>query len=456
VTSLSPTPVSADDRAAQLRRQIDYCLTSPFYRQAFEEHSIDPGRIRTAEDVRTLPVLVTPDIHRKAQEASLAAEGHPFGTFLCAPLEDVVSVSSTSGTTGLPTFYGFTRRDVEITDLLWQRAAAFIGIRPGDSVLQGFGLSMYLAGIPLVRALERMAARPVPVGAEAGAEKLLRMLRLVRPRVLACTPSYAEHLLERVPDVLGCDARDLGVDIVLCAGEPGAGLPEVRAKLEAGWGARVHDVLGGAHGIINASCDAAEYQGMHVLGGDYSISTHLVDPVTKEPLDLVDGVIGERVKTAIEWNAQPPLRYSVGDTYQLLSAGCPCGRPGPRVKVLGRVDDLLIVKGVKVYPAAVKDLVNAFVPRATGEMRIVVDGPPPRVSPPLRLRVEYAVDLPGPDQEELRRGIEKAMHERLTIRPRVELVPAGTLPRSSHKSQLIERQAAAAVDGARTEKGAPT
>jgi len=440
-------------QAERLRRQVDYCLTSPFYRRAFEEHSIDPGRIRTAEDVRTLPVLVTPDIHRRQQEASLAADGHPFGTFLCAPVAEVVAVSSTSGTTGLPTFYGFTARDVAITDLLWQRAAAFIGIRPGDCVLQGFGLSMYLAGIPLVRALERMGARPVPVGAEAGAEKLLRMLRLVRPRVLACTPSYAEHLLERVPDLLGCDARDLGVEIILCAGEPGAGLPEVRAKLEQGWGACVFDVLGGAHGIINASCDADEYQGMHVLGGDFSISTHLVDPVSKQPLDIVDGVIGERVKTAIEWQAQPPLRYSVGDTYQVLTGDCPCGQPGPRVKVLGRVDDLLIVKGVKVYPAAVKDLVNAFVPRATGEMRILLDGPPPRVTPPLRLRVEYAADLPPGEYDGLRAGIARAMHERLTIRPEIELVPAGTLPRSSHKSQLLERLPAAAAAESGSKEG---
>ncbi len=195
-------------------------------------------------------------------------------------------------------------------------------------MLQGFGLSMYLAGLPLVRALERMGARPVPIGAEAGAEKLLRMARLVRPRVLACTPSYAEYLLERVPDILGISPRDLGIEIIICAGEPGAGLPEVRRKLQDGWGAKVYDMLGGAHGIMMASCDHAEYQGMHVLGNDYSVSTHLVDPTSGEPLDIVDGVSGERVKTSIEWEAQPPLRYSVGDIYQVFTDPCPCGRAG--------------------------------------------------------------------------------------------------------------------------------
>jgi phenylacetate-CoA ligase len=439
--SISSSEIPSQDSEQtqeRLRRQIAYCLRTPFYRDLFEEHSIDPGKIRTLEDVRQMPVLVTPDIHRQAQESSIERDGHPFGTFLAAPLQDVVSVNSTSGTTGLPTFYAFTAHDVAVTDKLWQRALNFVGVRPGDCVLQGFGLSMYLAGLPLVRALERMGARPVPIGAEAGAEKLLRMARLVKPRVLACTPSYAEHLLERVPDVLGISARDLGIEIIICAGEPGAGLPEVRRKLQDGWGAQVYDILGGAHGIMNASCDYPEYQGMHVLGDDFSVSTHLVDPISRDPLDIVDGVIGERVKTSIEWEAQPPLRYSVGDTYQILTDDCPCGRPGLRVKVLGRVDDLLIVKGVKIYPAAVKNLINGFVPEATGEIRILLEQQPPRVVPPLRLRVEYRDGLDEAAQEGLRTKIVQAMHNRLTIRPEVELVPAGTLPRTEKKQQLIE------------------
>jgi phenylacetate-CoA ligase len=429
-----------DDEATQqrLRRQIAYCLKTPFYRELFERHSIDPTKIRTLDDVRNMPVLVTPEIHRQAQEASVDRDGHPFGTYLAAPVEDVISVSSTSGTTGTPTLYAFTAHDVAVTDKLWQRALRFVGVEPGDCVLQGFGLSMYLAGLPLVRALERMGARPVPIGAEAGAEKLLRMARMVRPRVLACTPSYAEHLLERVPEVLGMSARDLGIEIIICAGEPGAGLPEVRRKLQEGWGAQVYDMLGGAHGIMMSSCDHAEYQGMHVLGNDYSVSTHLVDPTSGDPLDITDGISGERVKTSIEWEAQPPLRYSVGDIYQVFTDPCPCGRAGDRVKVLGRVDDLLIVKGVKIYPAAVKNLVNGFVPEATGEMRIVLSQKPPRVVPPLRLRVEYRAGLDQAGQEGLRDQIVQAMHSRLTIRPEVELVPAGTLPRTEKKQQLIE------------------
>jgi len=255
-----------------------------------------------------------------------------------------------------------------------------------------------------------------------------------------CTPAYAEYLIEVAPKVLGCEVGDLGIEIICCAGEPGAGLPEVRRKIQEAYGARLYDMLGGAHGILNISCDAPEYQGMHVVGEDFSVSYDLVDPETKEPIPLEDGAIGERVKTALEWEAQPPIRYSVGDIYQVFTTPCPCGRPGPRIKVLGRVDDLLIVKGVKVYPAAVKNLVESFSPRVTGEMRIVLDVPGPRVTPPLRLRVVYSASLEAEQIERLTTALAEAMHDRLRVRPEIEMVPEGTLERTAHKTRLIERR----------------
>ena len=443
-TSLIPT-LDRAGRDAKLREFIRHCVASPFYRERFDAIGVDPTRLRGLDDLRAIPILITPDIHRELQNRSQAEDGHPFGAHLTVNPNEIVAVSSTSGTTGDPTFYAFAERDVAITDALWQRALRFIGVQPGDRVLHGFGLSMYLAGIPLIRAMERMGVTAVPIGAEAGSEKLLRMMRLVKPSVLACTPSYAEHLLERVPDVLGVQPHDMGITTIVCAGEPGAGLPEVRAKLEQGWGATVYDMLGGAHGIMMSSCGHADCYTMHVLGDDHSVSTDLVDPDTKEPLDIVDGVRGERVKTSLDWSAQPPLRYSVGDMYQVFTEQCPAGIPGTRIKVLGRVDDLLIIKGVKLYPAAIKDVVNSFVPEITGELRIVLDGPPPRVTPPLRLRIEAGPETSDPDG--LAGRISAAMHSRLTVRPEIEIVPAGSLPRSTHKQQLIEIEEPASTQG---------
>ena len=224
----------------------------------------------------------------------------------------------------MPTFYAFTAEDVATTDELWARALAFAGVRPGDTVLHGFGLSMFLAGVPIVRALERMGARPVPVGAEAGSERLLRIAELVRPRALACTPSYATYLAEQAPKLLGRPASELGIELILCAGEPGAGLPEVRASPAARPSAPGSTTCSaGAHGVMCCSCDAEPYAGMHVLGEDAAVVTQLVDQETKAPVPLVGGAIGERVKTSLRWQAQPQLRASVGDIYQVRPRRAP-------------------------------------------------------------------------------------------------------------------------------------
>ena len=427
-------------RDSRARETVLRCWErSAFYRGKLQAAGAEPGDITSVTDLERLPVLLGKDDERELQERSRHELGHPFGEHLCAPLADVVAVSSTSGTTGTPTFYAFTGRDVATTDELWGRAFRFAGVRPGDTVLHGFGLSMFLAGVPVVRALERMGARPVPVGAEAGSERLLRIAELVRPRVLACTPSYAQYLAEQAPKLLGRPAGELGIEIILCAGEPGAGLHEVRAGLQRAFGAKVHDLLGGAHGVMCCSCDAEPYAGMHVLGEDSAITTQLVDQETKAPVALAEGATGERVKTSLRWEAQPQLRASVGDVYQVHTDTCACGVAGVRIRVLGRTDDLLIVKGVKIYPAAVKNVVQELVPLASGVFRIVLDAPPPRVEPPLRITVERGDGVDEAGGATLASRLEHALHQRMSVRPEITVVPAGTFERTALKEKLIER-----------------
>jgi phenylacetate-CoA ligase len=409
---------------------------SSYYRGRLQAAGIEPGDVTGVADLERIPILLGKDDERELQERSRAEAGHPFGEHLCVDPAEVIAVASTSGTTGTPTFYAFTTEDVAVTDELWARALRLAGVRPGTVVLHGFGLSMFLAGYPLARAVERMGAQIVPVGAEAGTAKLLGIAQLVQPEVLLCTPSYASYLLEQHGDVVA----SLKLRSIVCAGEPGAGLPEVRERIEAGTGARVYDALGGAHGIINASDGAQPYDGMTVLGDDCSVQ-QLVDPDTKAPVPIPeDGrpAYGERVKTTLRWRAQPQLRTSVGDVYEMRRATGPDGAPVTRIKVIGRTDDLLIVKGVKLYPAAARDLVAGFMPRVTGELRIVVTRKPPRVEPPLRLRVERGADQGADDDATLARDIARAMHDRLSVRPEVEIVEPGTFERTSHKAKLIE------------------
>lgn len=424
-------------RDERVRETVSYCYErSPYYRRKLDELGVAPAEIRGVDDLERLPILLTKEDERELQERSRAELGHPFGEHLCAVPAEIVSVSSTSGSTGTPTFYAFTAEDVAVTDELWGRALRLANVGPGEVCLHGFGLSMYLAGVPLVRAIERMGAQAVAVGAEAGSEKLLRISALVGATVLCCTPSYATYLVEQAPD----EMRALGLRRIVCAGEPGAGLPEVRARIEEATGAIVHDALGGAHGIMNASDGAHPYNGMAVLADDCSVQ-QLVDPDSGAPVAIPDDgrpVYGERVKTTLRWRAQPQLRVAVGDVYEMRRAPGADGSPQTRVRVVGRTDDMLIVKGVKLYPAAVRDVVAELAPRTTGQFRILLDGPPPRVTPPLRLRVERGVGSNEEDDAALVSALCERMHARLSVRPQVEVLAAGSLPRTKHKSTMIQ------------------
>ena len=430
-------------QTSKLKKQIKYCYDkSPlYYRKKFDEIGAKPEDIETFEDFRKLPIMLTKQEETRSQGESLERLGHPFGLHLCAPLENVVGVSSTSGTTGIPIFYGFTENDINATNEALARGYWRVGIRPGDTVLHGFGMSMWVAGIPIIRALTAMGARPVPVGAEAGAERLLMIAELVKPTAMVCTPSYAQHLIERSEQILGEGGlMELGIKRIVCAGEPGAGLPEVRKKIEKAFGARLYDSAGVPWGLWNVSCDAEEYQGMHIVCEDFCIWYDLVDPGTKEPLEIKDGAIGEGLITALQHEAIPPLKYKLGDLIQVFTEPCPCGLPGKRMKVLGRVDDMLIVKGINVYPPAVKNCLNAFVPRVTGHMRIVLDKPGPRVDPPLRLKVEYGENVETAQLGELKKLIEDQMSSILRFRPSIEWVSPGALARDhTKKEKLIEK-----------------
>jgi phenylacetate-CoA ligase len=428
-------------RFEKLKKQIRYCFGNvDYYRQRFLEAGVDsPDAIDSLDAFRRLPAFLDKARHRESQQRSLDRYGHPYGLHLTAPLDQVIHVAATAGTTGHPTFYVFTRKDLDITATVLGRSFRAAGIEPGDTVLHAFGLSLWLAGITFVQALETYGARPIAVGAEGGIPKILRTILLTRPRALFATPSLVSHLIERAPEEIGRPVGDLGIRIIFCAGEPGAGLRAFRDRISETYGAKVFDATGGAWHNATVSCDSPQYHGMHYMAEDYCFRYDLVDPETKAPLELRDGTVGEAIHTALEYEAAPAFRNATGDIVKLHVGECPgCGAFGARMEIVGRVDDLLNVKGVKVYPASIQEVVNLFQPEVSGQLRIRLNGPPPRVEPPLKVIVEAGGQMSASDYEKLARAIEKRLHELLTIRPKVTMVAFGTFARSSLKTQLIE------------------
>ncbi len=438
---------SADEiRAMQdglIVRQLAYCHErSPFFRERFAAHGIDPRDILGLDDLRAMPILMGKDDERRSAEESREKLGHPFGMHLCAPLEDLHLTATTSGTTGVPTFsYTFSRNDIDRLSGAIATRFRNIGVQPGERVLFCFALGIYATTISLF-GLRKARALPIDIDARAGTEVMLRMAALTRPQWLSCTPSLAEYLAARAPEIIGMEVGELGLRGLILTGESWATIPGMKARIEETYGARAYDVWTPAGHASGHSCDSETYHGMHGIAPELCTSYQdLIDPVTRAPVDAVHGAIGEMVHTSLQREACPTIKYAYGDIVQLLLDECPsCGFRGPRVKLVGRSDDMLIVKGVNVYPAAIKSVVAEFAPAVTGDMRIVLNAPPPTVLPPLGLRIEHAAETGAGDLEDLGRRIAAALHRTLKINPQIEFVPPGTFEKATRKTPLFERR----------------
>lgn len=430
-------------RMSKLRTQLSYCYeNSPLYRSQFDAAGARPEDIREWSDFRRLPVSMSKDIERASQEQSLKTLGHPLGMHLCARPEDVACISGTSGSTGHPTFtYLYTREDLQVSAIVWKRLLDWMGVEPGERVLHGFGLSMWALGASLLHSLLNLNYSVIPAGAEAGAERLLRLADIFRPRLLMGTPSLVEHLIERAPAVLGKTVEELGIERIYCSGEPGASMPTVRKRVQGAYGAKLFDAMGGGWGRAAISCAGEESHGLHELTPDYIIwADDLVDPDTHQPIEVKDGAIGKILTTALEHRARPVLRYDTGDVAQVFTAQCTCGFKGRRVKILGRADDMVIVRGVNVYPAAVRNVVASFAPRCTGQIRLVLDEAPPRASSPLNIKVEHDRAMEASALELLRGELLASLRSQLRFTANIIFVPAGSLKMTDKgKSPLIER-----------------
>lgn len=422
----------------RLRQQVRYNWDrSPVHRAKLEEAGAHPEDIRTFADFARIP-LMTKEEHRRRQVESLEQHGSPIALMGCAPAEEIVRINATSGTTGVPTLYTLTAHDVAVVNEMHARKYWRSGIRPGHTMIQALSLSMFTGGLPLSQGIMHMGACVVPVGIEGGTKRVIDMVALTRPQAIVATPSFGQYLIEEAPKHTGRPAQELGLRWFFCAGEGGGGEADIRHALAAGFGAKVFDHTGGGHAFHGISCDHAdEVDGaMHFVSEDHCL-LELVDPKLRTPIALDEGAMGEMVFTFLDWRGGPFMRYALGDLLQVWTKPCPCGKPGIRFKILGRTDDMLIVKGMNVYPQAIAGVIARFRPRLTGAFRIRLDRPGPLVPPPLRLRVEHA-GLEPAALAELEAQLLQEFRESLRIGPVFEWLLPGEIPRETGKTRLVE------------------
>ena len=430
----APWPEQAARDEPLYRRQIAWL----FERSRFYRDKLRRAGFASSDAVGGLDRIARLPLTAKDELRAGRSAAEPIGTHLCVPMDEVVRVFSTSGTTGTPSYIPLTRPDLDAWARTSARSYAASGLGRGQRIVSTYNAGPFVAGAALA-AFDALGLCHVPVGT-GHTERLLAAIRDLEVQILALTPSYALHLAERAEE-RGLDLPGSSVARLMVAGEPGGGEPGMRARLERAWGARVTEVMGIGDISVSLWGECEAQSGMHFSGRGF-VHVELIDPESGAPLPIVDGAEGELVLTHLRQQAAPLLRFRSRDHVTVRTGACPCGRTAPRIRCIGRTDDMLIVRGVNLFPSAVREVVGRFAPTISGVISIRPQAPGVRQEPPLPVTVELA---PGEAAgEALAERIRHEIRAVLAVTARVDLVPWGTLPRSEYKSKLVERPEGAA------------
>jgi len=424
--------MSKEERDALILAKIQATMAwawerAPFYRERWRAAGLEPGDVKTLDDFARVPTISKADL-RKDQ-----AEHPPFGSYLCVEPSEVARIHGTSGTSGRPTAFAWSSGDMARIAEAHARIMWSMGLRPSDTVFIGSILSLYVGSWGALLGTERLGATAFPFGAGVPGQTLQAVgwLQQMRPTAFYGTPSYALRLAEaaRSQDV---DPASLGLRVMFFSGEPGAGIPATKNLIESTFGAICID--SGSMGEMTPWMNIAECEhrtGMH-LWQDL-VYAEMLDPQTWQPVP--SGGSGTPVYTHLERNCQPMIRLVSGDVAEWTDAPCACGRTYPRLPrgIVGRIDDMIVIRGENVYPSAIEDVLHGF--RELGaEFEVLLT----RVNhmDELTVRVETAGDVP----EDLAGRVTAELRRTLGVRPGLELCAPQTLSRTDLKSRRVRDQ----------------
>ena len=418
--------VAIDDRS--YRRQLAYLLAHA----AFYRDKLGKNGLTTAEDAGGLDAIAKLPLTTKDEIRASVTPNDPFGSHVCVGRSDIVRIYSTSGTTGTPSYIPLTASDLDNWVTGSARSYRASGVTPGQRIVSTYNAGPFVAGAALA-SMDRLGLCHIPVGT-GNTERLIKAIDILKPEAAVLTPSYASYLIEWSA-AHGFDLASSSVKRVLVAGEPGGGEAAFRARLEAGWGARVTEAMGIGDIGISLWGECEHQAGMH-LGARGFVHAELIDPATGAAVTMADGARGELVLTHLMHQAAPLLRFRTRDHVEMWTSPCACGRTAPRVRCIGRTDDMLIVRGVNVFPSAIRDLVSGFAPDVSGYILVKPRQPGVKQDPPLPVAVELSEGVAASDG--LAQSIAAKIRDVLIVQTAIELVPAGSLPRSEYKSKLVK------------------
>ncbi len=359
----------------------------------------------------------------------------PFGSYLAAPAEAISRIHRTSGTTGVAMNLALSAADAAMTARVGGRAQAAGGLGPGHRVVHCLNYQLWMGGYTDHATLEATGATVIPygVGSTAG---LVRVIRELKVTAISCTPSYPA-VLERViaEHFPGLKPRDLGLKLGMFGGEAGLDEPQFRARIEATWGFQARNSNYGVSDVLcNFAGQSEVSNDLHFVGLDV-LYPQLVDPESGTLRPWAEGETGELVLTHLAKQCQPLVRFRSGDIITLTATGTArCGRTAPRFRVVGRSDDMVVVRGLNMFPAMVAGVIAGFA-ELSGEYRIVLDTPPPYDLLPVE------AELAEGDKAEpgLAEAVAKRIKSALGATARVQLCDFNTLPRSEGKTRRVIR-----------------
>lgn len=426
----------------RMQTQLRYAYDElPFYRQLYDRCGFKPEDVQSLDDFSAKVPVVTKQMLRDDQAK------HPlFGSYSNTPIDQVSRIFGSSGTTGIPTLYAISKDDWARAIEAQAMAIWAMGVRPGDIVHFVFPFGMFVGGWAIMLGVERVGATVFPVGA-AESKRQIDLIGQLKPTVIAGTPSYVLHLAD-VARSMGVDLTASGVHTLIVGGEPGGTVPGMMAAMRAGWGERIKICDTGNTSEcfptqMNSSCDHG--QGVHVFEDE--VFLEIVDPQNHNRR-LPDGEFGGTVYTTLWRRSQPMIRFFAGDRARLIRERCSCGRTFPRLPegMVGRLDDMLLIRGANVYPSAVESALRQ-VPGVGAEYRLIVEKQ--GALDELRLEIEPedpSLLLPGSDEarERLVHGIIEEVRRQIGLRVEVRLVPVGTHEKMLFKARrVVDRRKAA-------------
>ncbi|MGD8542700.1 MAG: phenylacetate--CoA ligase [Desulfobacteraceae bacterium] len=390
----------------------------PFYRQQFDQAGLKPGDIRSLKDLRKIPFTTKQDLR----------DNYPFGMF-AVPMDNVVRIHASSGTTGQPTVVGYTARDVITWATLMARSLSAGGATRGDIIHNAYGYGLFTGGLGVHYGAEKLGASVIPVSG-GNTKRQIVIMKDFGPTILTATPSYALHLAE-VAEEMGVSFRDLRFKYGIFGAEPWS--ERMRAEIERKLGLVAVDIYGLSEVIgpgVAIECHEAK-NGLHIFE-DHFIP-EIIDPASGETLPY--GERGELVFTSITKEAFPVIRYRTRDISTLNAEPCICGRTLVRMeKVSGRTDDMLIIRGVNVFPSQIESVLMEM-EGVSPHYQLVVDREGNLDTLTVRVEVDEHVFSDEVKQlQDLERRISKNIKEYLGVSAKVKLVEPKAIARSEGKA----------------------